>query len=332
CVCVKENTIKAALQSLLEQMPQLEEWKKQGSDNKAESGMALVEKLSQRAIALDEAVWKRLVEEYKSKKKPKKKSGNDKNKTKADPFELVIYSLLAKVYRPFNDVELQDFGIAVVIETIEDFLWYKLSTLYDEANALPEWLLRSNDNNNNNNDKQQRQKRYTPWTLAHLQQWVMEEGEEIAIQQDNWLLYPLWLLQTQQFEKSVLVLLQQQQQRRRSLESLHLGIALRYYGLLHVTEDYLLAPFPSRSRHSSSVVSLHSLLHSVALRLLLLDPFYSFHYLFILDEQSFAPFQSRMSKSKSKEEQTLEYIRTSSSCQFGFQIFILLLLLLLFRH
>eukprot|EP01083_Nonionella_stella_P295875 1005386_1 len=153
-------------------------------------------------FGLDEDVWKNKLDLYYKQNIIKKSS---------DPFEIFMYILIGKFY--MNNVEFQ---INDVMNRQEDFLWFKLCTLYFRQEDKPQWI----DNNSDGNGNQ------SVWnpsiTLKNLQNEIKQMGPN---QFDNKIVFIISLILSQQFEDTIQYMLMLD-----PIQGIHLGICLKYYG------------------------------------------------------------------------------------------------------
>ncbi|ETO26621.1 hypothetical protein RFI_10515, partial [Reticulomyxa filosa] len=283
------------------------------------SAMVLVDMYANRPMRLPDHIWKKLNDIYLYKRKQRKRM---------DPFEIIIYWLLNRTNECAGDAEVDRLRISAVMETIEDFIWFKLSILFDDLNPLPEWLVPrsrarsllpheqkdSNDsissllhasNAGTTSKAALARNRYMPCSLPALQELIVDEGPSIAKQSNNPFLYPLWLLQTQQFELAVNSLWPDH-----PLEAVHLGLGLRYYGLLNVLQDSV----------QGKVAPLEDIVQTVALHLSPSFPAYCFWYLQMLDDQYMAPYYRQKNEEKKKHKRKHKHRSSLQALESGMDV------------
>eukprot|EP01084_Bolivina_argentea_P028551 53054_1 len=129
-----------------------------------------------------------------------------------------MYILIGKFY--MNNVEFQ---INDVMNRQEDFLWFKLCTLYFRQEDKPQWI----DNNSDGNGNQ------SVWnpsiTLKNLQNEIKQMGPN---QFDNKIVFIISLILSQQFEDTIQYMLMLD-----PIQGIHLGICLKYYGLIDIRNN-----------------------------------------------------------------------------------------------
>jgi len=155
------------------------------------------------AVALEQQGWRKELHQH-FQQHLVKKSG--------DPFEILMYVLIGKIVIGRS----QDFD--QILNRQEDYLWFKLSTLYYAKQEIPAWMNHSNGDEHN------------VCTLSGLQNEVKQHIGPTHF--ENAVSFVTVLLLTQQFDDAVAYL-----SRHDTLQAVHLAICLRFYGLLRYEEE-----------------------------------------------------------------------------------------------
>jgi len=162
---------------------------------------AVIELFERCPVALDEALWRRLDGHFKQ----------HIVKKSSDPFQVAVYVVVGRLF--VEEVPLWD----AVMNRMEDFLWFKLSTLYFEGAERPKWVDTLSASCSNP---------YIPsLSMAEFQAIIKQEIGPSSF--SNRFLFVHALLLSQQFEDAVEFL-----QCLQPLHAVHLGVCLNHYGLL----------------------------------------------------------------------------------------------------
>jgi len=204
---------------------------------------------TQRGLPQD--LWKRLNEEY---------NRDLAQNRQADPYKLAMYLLLGR-FKYTSMVNLS----SEVMPTTEDYLWFKLSILWESEEKLPAWLGQSSE----------------ALSLASLQDQLNKSGERHFNHDGRHpLRYFRVLLISQQFEQALHYLLRTDY----FLVAVHFAIALDYYGLIRRAQPNqdLLVSHPSGAHCLNMVRVIRKYTESFALT----NPVEAFHYLYLLRSPS----------------------------------------------
>jgi len=198
---------------------------------------------------LPEDVWKSLCTEYNTTVKS----------VSSDPFKIAVYCIVAKADPNPKPAEGD---MSEIKSTIEDFLWIRLSMIWERDEEPPSWLPYGNRDNI--------RELFSMISLESLVE-VIEKNRNALLQEDasQKFYFASILLVLQEFEQCIKHL----ECNGHLIEAVHVALVLNWYGLLR-----------SREVHLESTVNLGKLVSKLVAQVSLVDCDLAFFYFYLLRE------------------------------------------------
>jgi nuclear pore complex protein Nup93 len=211
---------------------------------------------SSHSYKLNKSSWEKLSDEY---------NRDIASHTRADPYKVAVYHIVGRFKLNQNSLDIYKH----IADTTEDYIWIKLSLVYEENSSIPEAIYGSSA------EKQS-------LSLNYLQQQLLGRGEQhFNPDSRKPLIYFKILLMAQLFEAAIDYLAKSEL----FLVATQIAVCLDYYGLLHRTNsnaDLL----TSMNNNKGWAINLNRILRKYVENFVVTNPEEAFHYLFLLHKHN----------------------------------------------